>query len=672
MNTGALPSKRSGLTRPPVIIAAAVVAAVVLALVVKTFLGGGSGASERATFAVKRGPLDVKIVQTGELQAAESLRIIPEIRAQATIVSIVDEGTRVKKGDVIVQLDSSSLEDAEGDQAIEVENAKANLIRAEEEKKIQELQNQTNIASARLSLDNARMDLDKYGQVMLTPGGFLDMRYYPDAEADVESSDAVAAALDPPAPAVPVDSTAALAVVSTDAAPVATVQRGQAFQSFRDAELAIERATTDLEKARMDFDKMDELVDKGFVTKNDYLEDQLKVVEAERKLESARLAHFILRTYEHPKNLARYRADVRQREDQFKQAELSAGAQMAQRDANIAQAKATFDRRNSTLAETRDRIAKMTITAPDDGLVLYGDERRPMDKENIKVGGRANEGSVLVTFPSVGRLIAATKVPEKDIYRVRPGMPAEVTAPALVDVLFTGKVSKISSVASTTNRWMAASEAKVFDVEIPIDQPDARVKPGMSCRAEILIATIPDCLYVPVNCVFKQEGRDTCTVVSGSAMASRAVTLGETNDIYVQVTKGLDEGDRVLLYSVAPSEVSVAPAGAESDARRAPQAAPDADAAAAPPFPGGPSMESTDSGRRGRRRMGGEGFPMDSSDAAAAFQRFRDGGMVPPDAGGMGAEGASRRGGRMRRDAGDAAQAPDAADGRPASAAPGE
>jgi hypothetical protein len=69
--------------------------------------------------------------------------------------------------------------------------------------------------------------------------------------------------------------------------------------------------------------------------------------------------------------------------------------------------------------------------------------------------------------------------------------------------------------------------------------------------------------------------------------------------------------------------------------------------------------------------MGPEGFSMDSSDAAAAFQRFREGGMVPPGAGDTGAEGASMRGGRMRRDAGEGGQTP-GAEGQPAPAAPGE
>ena len=201
-----------------------------------------------------------------------------------------------------------------------------------------------------------------------------------------------------------------MALESTDGA-AGRIERGEAYQAFRDAEMAIERASTDLTKAKMDFNKMDELLAKGFVTRNDYLEDELKVTEAERKLESTRLAHFILRTYEHPKSLAKFRAELRKAGDELKQTELSAAAQLAQKDAAITQAQAVYEMRTKSLTDTRDRIAKMTIVAPDDGLVLYGDERRPWDKENIKVGGRATEGSPLITFPSVGRMIAATKVP---------------------------------------------------------------------------------------------------------------------------------------------------------------------------------------------------------------------------------------------------------------------
>ena len=207
---------------------------------------------------------------------------------------------------------------------------------------------------------------------------------------------------------------------------------------------------------------------------------------------------------------------------------------------------------------------------------------------------------------------------------------------------------------------MAASEAKVFDVEIPIEQSDNRVKPGMSCQAEILIATIPDCLYVPVNCVFRQEGRDMCTVTSVGRMTSRSVTLGDTNDIYVQVTDGLKEGERVLLYSVAPSEVSVGASGSKAGK------------------PAGAAARAAGAGddarRRGRRtdgvvRLGWRASrPQAHGRRRPSYRLFRlrrrfqrrpdDGGTAQQGAPGMGGEGGGRRGGGrgMRRGGGEAAR----------------
>jgi RND family efflux transporter MFP subunit len=646
----------NGSRKHVTLIAGAVLLAIILGLGFRLSWGEGAIAHDGSVWQVKRGPMDVRINETGELQAAESIRISPKVKGQATIVELVDEGTLVKKDDVIAKLDASQLEQNEATQAIDLENAQADLLKAGEEKNIQALTNDTNISKARLDVVNARLDVEKYGTVVLKKNGFLDKTAYglPEdkgsanetdgggeiiAEAlsslAVQSTDTALASLaadaaalaalklESSAAAPAVDSTAAarIAAVTADAdalvsgaaprvdstgaakvdstaprvessalAPIEALgplhigpngeivmdstgqsvvrvasdgpQRGDAYQAFSDAEVAIITAKTDLETAQTDFQGMDKLLDRGFITKVQFIDADLKVVEATRTLESKRLAHAILRLYTYPKTLAQNMANLKKCEDAYKQAQLQARAQMAQKDANIVQAKAVYATRKRTLDDTRDQLSKTVITAPTDGIVLYGDERRPWDKDQIKVGGKVYEGMILVTFPSITKMIAATKVQEKDVNKVKIGQLCDVAIPAIPGVSLKGKVSKVANVAASGNRWMSSSEAKSFDVEVTLDEGDPRMKPGMSCQVAILVDTLPDCLYVPINAVFRQDGKDMCCLVSASGRTTqKPVTVGQASDLYVTLADGVKAGDSVLMYNVASSEVEPAAKG---------------------------------------------------------------------------------------------------------------
>jgi len=728
------------------IVGGAMCCALALGFAVRGSWRDNTALHDGATCAVTRGPLEIRINQSGELQAAESIRISPEIKREATIIELVDEGTRVKKGDVIAKLDASSLQTQLDSQEIEVENASADLKKATEDRKIQELTNEVNISKARLDVATARMDLDKYGTVILSTDGFLDRKIYgiedeidvataptPGATAPgiessgelppwptVNSTGAISAqpaqapaVLESTAPAaelsegpsigstaanagstqallestapaavestgaVAIDSSAAVSVESTGAVSVNStaeniaeyaglvrinssgelvlestcetgdinvVEKGEAYQAFRDAEVAIRSARTDLERAQTDFEGMDQLLARGFITKNDYIKADLAKVEAERKLESKKLAYEILKTYTYPKERAQKEADLKKAMDALKQAVLQAQSQMAQQEAQITQAQAVYTMRKKSLDDMNDQLSKMTISAPADGFVLYGDERRPWEKDEIKVGGKAYEGRTLITFPSITNMIAATKVQEKDVYKVKAGQSANVTVPALPGVTLTGKVSKISNVAASGNRWMTSSEAKSFDVEVTLDQSDARMKPGMSCKVSILIDTVADCLYLPVNCVFKQDGKDMVCTVSGSKVVRKDVVTGAGSDTYVVIADGLPEGTKVLMYNATSSELDTSSApSAESTAPVANGHAPMGDR---------PPLESSAPGMAGAPPSGGPGGPQAAEGERAPGQTAGSGAVgtaqadnAQPGEGGKGRRGGARRGG---------------------------
>jgi multidrug resistance efflux pump len=134
------------------------------------FRGGGGSGGGVPTFAARRGPLEINILEGGSLQALESQEIKCEVRVgyQGTkILRIVEEGYQVTEEDVrtnkvLVELDSSDLEKQIVQQEIQYQSAVASLIDAQQNYEIQLNQNQSDIKAAEQKTRFARMDFDKF------------------------------------------------------------------------------------------------------------------------------------------------------------------------------------------------------------------------------------------------------------------------------------------------------------------------------------------------------------------------------------------------------------------------------------------------------------------------------------------------------------------------------
>ena len=158
-------SKANGASRKPVKligVAVLVVAAVVVAVWLKAVRGNEDPAAVMATFVAKRGPLTISVLEAGAIKAKEQEIIRNEVEGRTTVISIVPEGTKVQKGELLVELDASTMFDERIDQEIRVQNAEAAFINAEETLAIAENQAKSDIELAELTLKFAKQDLTKY------------------------------------------------------------------------------------------------------------------------------------------------------------------------------------------------------------------------------------------------------------------------------------------------------------------------------------------------------------------------------------------------------------------------------------------------------------------------------------------------------------------------------
>src|SRR5262249_12995052 len=112
--------------------------------------------------------LEVTGVERGQLEAAENRDVTCGIKAtkggnfSTTIKWVIDDGTHVKKGEKLIELDRSSLEDQDRAQQIEVDKAKADVVTAEGQLEITRSQNDSDYSAAEVALKLAKIDLRKF------------------------------------------------------------------------------------------------------------------------------------------------------------------------------------------------------------------------------------------------------------------------------------------------------------------------------------------------------------------------------------------------------------------------------------------------------------------------------------------------------------------------------
>ena len=215
----------------------------------------------------------------------------------------------------------------------------------------------------------------------------------------------------------------------------------------------------------------------------------------------------------------------------------------------LVQARESADRR---VAEARadsirvaDILAKTDILAPIGGVVT----RLPVQEgEMVVMGIQGQLGTTLMTISDLSAIDAEVKVAEADVLRVRLDQPATVTLEAVPGEAFPGRVVEIGASALPITGSGAA--AREFKVKVRLASADRRLRPGLTCDAEILVAERRDVLVVPLQAVVLRPGpggaeRAGVFVASGRTVRFQPVTTGVIGGLDIEVS-GIDEGAVVV------------------------------------------------------------------------------------------------------------------------------
>lgn len=522
--------------------------------------GSADGPRAAATFTAFLGPMEISVLESGSIEAQESVEIKSEVEGQTKILSIVEEGYYITADDVaeekvLIELDATDLEQRKTQQELEYQNALAAYTEAREAYAIQVNQNASDIRQAELEAKFARMDFEKYMGATAANEIIALMDIEP-AEED---------ALLPPPAEEPLETEEPLLEDELEEMVKEAAQRvrpeidfasyaapevledGEAGQQLRKLEDDFVLARQEVGLAETQLEGTQRLFEKEFVTKNDLDNDEMRLRRNQISMESSATAKDLFIRYEFPKQAEKLLSDYEEALRKLERARKLAVSRLAQAEAKLNSTQARFDLQRRQLEEVLEQLDKCVIVASTPGLVVYGTgNERPWDDDRIEEGAPVRERQVMITIPNTTAMAVDVKVHESYVQQVDKGQRARVRIDAKREQVLTGQVTKIAVLPDSQNRWLNP-DLKVYSTQIALDQAPEWLKPGMSAEVEIIVAAIDEAVQVPLQAV-RGHGANRVVYVAGALGAEeRPVKVGAFNDSYIQVLEGVEPGENVLL-----------------------------------------------------------------------------------------------------------------------------
>ncbi|MEZ6096570.1 MAG: HlyD family efflux transporter periplasmic adaptor subunit [Pirellulaceae bacterium] len=526
---------------------------IILAIVTLLLLGSGTffvlkrGSSTPAIdpilATVTEGEFVSQVLDQGEVQSSENIEIRCQVQArngQISVLEIVAEGSNVKPGDFLVRLDATSFEKELEQQKVSVANA------------------QTSVIQSKASYDAALVTKKEYEEGLY----IQEQKTIQNEKFDAIASENSALQELEQAKAVLEHSKTLFA-------------KGYTNKQQLDAdEFAVERAKTNLEKARNSIDM------------------------AESKLT-------ILEKYTKEKELVRLNSDIEAAKVKYSNDEEALKVEVQKQNDIVKQ------------------IENCTINVPDgvEGQVVYAKESSRGGTEWVlEEGASVRENQVLMRLPNPKKMEVKALINEQSITLIKIGMPCAVRVDALNNQVLKGYVTKVNQYAENSG-WMSSSIRK-YAVLVQILTPPPELKPGMNASVTIQTMYEPKVVLAPLQAVYGVQGQHFCLVKKADdKYETRSIKVKADNSQVVWVESGLDIGEELVMNPGAFKEYMELPDIVSETKIEIPEEAQAAAAERAQSAPG-ENGGGPENGEGGRRR--GQGGPGGGFDPSAMLDRMFD------------------------------------------------
>jgi len=482
-----------------------------LAIGVRQLASGNSNNEAYVFYPVKKTDLPIVVTERGSLESQVETTITCRVEnvgdrgsSGTQIIFIVPNGSAIKEGELLVEFDSATIRDRLDQQSLAFQKAKSAKVQANAKYDNQILQNETTLADADLTIELAEIELEMY--------------------------------VDPKV------GTAMLAEEAID-------------RQVDEAKNGALEARAQLELAEVERAGMKELFKLGYRGKSDLEQSRLKYLQAEDRLASSvnqvkthQGSRGKLNTFERRMEQLRLKGALDTAIRNREQVVNDNASLLEQASAAKQEAENTEQKENERKLHMEAQLVNCKIFAPHDGMVVYKRERR--GGTEIEEGAIVRERQDILTLPDLSKMKVSTQVHEAVLDQVRPGLPASVRIDAFPERSYRGVVDKVGVVPSSSGGWMGSGSAKTYETIVRLVDEVEQLKPGMTAVVNMHVDRVEDVLAVPVQAIIQADRQTWCYVEAANGVERRDIEIGRSNDKFVHIRSGIEEGERIVLNSM--------------------------------------------------------------------------------------------------------------------------
>lgn len=433
---------------------------------------------------VQRRTLEDTVIERGTVESQNTVYGKCELPGnESSIVFIVPEGTVVAKGDVIVKLESSKIDQQIALKKIALNEAEGKLKEAQQSLIAKKNEGDGKIVTAKRELEIAGIDVIKYR----------------DGDFKAEQSEFERLIAD-----------------------------GKAqFEKFLDERKNIEV-----------------LVKKGYRSPEQLEEYRLRVESLRKQVARDQQKLENLKKYDYNLKMTTFQGKATDAGMKVLREESTAKAEIEKAESTIASAENLVALHQSELDELTKTLAKCEMRAPQDGTVAYANQPWFDSSQKIRTGSKVYQQRDIFFLPDMLKMQVKLGVHESIINRIKKDQTVTIRLDAFPDVKLNGKISYVAELAASSFDDAKNYDATVLIQEIP---EGISLKPGMTAEVEILIGTYEDILAIPVGAVTEHFQLSYVYIAKGNDFSRKVVKTGRTTHSFVEITEGLEPGDLVAM-----------------------------------------------------------------------------------------------------------------------------
>lgn len=499
--------------------------------------GGDAQQQTAALYTVSRGPLAIRVVEAGELKAATETMIRSEVEGMVTIIYLIEEGTEVKQGDRLIELDVSNLIDRKASKEIDLARAEASRVQAEQDLAIQLKEIVASEEAALSKLTIAEMEMEKFIGHLPTSSANTMKATNADMLEDLGILIAERQLND------------LVTKVREDLIGDARYEKAELGKMAQDVLSQIDEVLlmeADLKIKEEEYAQSKRLFAKEFVTRSDLERDEYRYQSQLSKVTLAFNELEILINYNLKKSKIELSQNLRNAGIELERVIANNLARKAREEAELRSKQAEYGLAKERYQNLVYQIEHATIHAPTDGLVVYAAKGMGHRREVIEEGSRVHHRQALIVLPDASKIMAVIRIQEGDMQKVVPGQRATIKIDAFKDRVLTGKVQRVAPLPDSRSRY-ENKDLKVYVTEVLLDGINEVLRPGMSATVSLEIADLENALRVPLEAINVQGVANYVWKASPQGPQALEVEIGAISLSHVEVKSGLEQGDQVYL-----------------------------------------------------------------------------------------------------------------------------